>query len=69
MAATLADRSIQPLVAAALQKVRAVLRPPDQARLAQLDHAMQLAVPEYQEHFTRHLAPMQRAIAGRRCWT
>ncbi|TGD77645.1 helix-turn-helix transcriptional regulator [Hymenobacter wooponensis] len=65
LAATLADRSIQPLVAAALQKVRAVLRPPDQARLAQLDHAMQLAVPEYQEHDTHCLAPMQRAIAGR----
>ena len=64
LGATLADRSIQPLVAAALQKVRAVLRPPAQAHLAQLDHGMQLAVPEYQEHHTQHLAPMQQAIAG-----
>jgi predicted DNA-binding transcriptional regulator YafY len=65
LGATLADRSLQPLVATALQKVRAVLRPPDQARLAQLDHGIQLAVPEYQEHHTQHLAPMQAAIAGR----
>ena len=64
LGATLADRSIQPLVAAALLKVRAVLRPPDQARLAQLDHGIRLAVPEYQEHPTPHLAPMQQAIAG-----
>ena len=62
---TLTDRSIQPLVAAALQKVRAVLRPPDQARLAQLAGGIQLAVPQYQEHHTQHLAPMQLAIAGR----
>ena len=65
LGATLADRSIQPLVAAALQKVRAVLRPADQARVAQLDHCIQLAVPEYQGHHTQHLAPMQLAIAGR----
>lgn len=65
LGATLADRSVQPLVAAALQKVRAVLRPADQARLAQLDHRIQLAVPEYREHHTQHLAPIQQAIAGR----
>ena len=65
LGATLADRSIQPLVAAALQKVRAVLHAPDQARLAQLAGSIQLAVPEYQEHPTPHLAPMQLAIAGR----
>lgn len=64
LGATLGDRSIQPLVAAALLKVRAVLRPPDQARLAQLDQGIRLAVPEYQEHHTQHLAPMQQAIAG-----
>ena len=64
LGATLADRSIQPLVTAALQKVRAVLRPSDQARLAQLDHRIRLAVPEYQEQHTQHLAPMQLAIAG-----
>ena len=64
LGATLADRSIQPLVAAALLKVRAVLRPPDQERLAQLDHGIRLAVPEYQEHPTPHLAPLQQAIAG-----
>jgi predicted DNA-binding transcriptional regulator YafY len=64
LGATLADHSVQPLVAAALQKVRAVLRPADQARLTQLDHSIQLAVPEYQEHHTQHLAPMQQAIAG-----
>jgi predicted DNA-binding transcriptional regulator YafY len=69
LSATLADRSIQPLVAGALQKVRAVLRPADQTRLAHLAHlaqGMQLAVPEYQEHHTQHLATMQLAIAGRR---
>lgn len=65
LGAALADRSIQPLVAAALQKVRAGLRPPAQARLAQLENGMLLAVPEYQEHHTQHLAPMQLAIAGR----
>ncbi len=65
LGATLADRSVQPLVAAALLKVRAVLRPPDQARLARLAGSIRLAVPEYQEHPTPHLAPMQRAIAGR----
>ena len=65
LGATLADRSVQPLVAAALLKVRAVLRPPDQARLAQLAGSIRLAVPEYQEHHTQHLAPMQRAIAER----
>jgi predicted DNA-binding transcriptional regulator YafY len=65
LGATLTDRSIHSLVAAALQKVRAVLRPPDQARLAQLDHSIQLAVPEYQEHQLQHLAPIQQAIAGR----
>ncbi len=64
LGATLTDRSVQPLVAAALLKVRAVLRPPDQARLAQLDHGIRLAVPEYQEQHTPHLAPMQLAIAG-----
>ena len=66
LAATLADRSVQPLVAAALQKVRAVLHPPDQARLAQLAESVRLAVPEYQEHPTPHLAAMQLAISGRR---
>ena len=65
LGATLTDRSVQPLVAAALLKVRAVLRPPDQARLAQLDHGIRLAVPEYREQHTPHLAPMQLAIAGR----
>lgn len=65
LGAALTDRSVQPLVAAALLKVRAVLRPPDQARLAQLDHGIRLAVPEYQEQHTPHLAPMQLAIAGR----
>ncbi|MBC6613161.1 YafY family transcriptional regulator [Hymenobacter sp. BT507] len=65
LGATLADRSIQPLVTAALQKVRAVLRPPDQTCLAQLDHGMQLAIPEYQEQHTQYLAPMQGAIAKR----
>ncbi|RZK87647.1 MAG: YafY family transcriptional regulator, partial [Hymenobacter sp.] len=65
LGATLTDRSIQPLVVAALHKVRAVLRPPDQARLAQLASGIQLAVPEYQEHHTQYLAPLQAAIAGR----
>ena len=65
LGATLADRSVQPLVAAALQKVRAVLRPPDQARLAHLAGSIRLAVPEYREHPTPHLAPLQQAIAGR----
>ena len=45
--------------------MRAVLHAPDQARLAQLAGSIQLAVPEYQEHHTPHLAPMQLAIAGR----
>jgi predicted DNA-binding transcriptional regulator YafY len=65
LGATLADGSIQPHMAAALQKVRAVLRPPDQDRLAQLAGGIRLHVPEYQEGHTQHLATIQAAIASR----
>lgn len=62
---TLADHSIRQHVAAALQKVKAVLRPPDQDRLAQLADGFRLHLPEYQEGNTTYLAPMQAAIANR----
>ncbi|MBJ6143300.1 YafY family protein [Hymenobacter sp. BT559] len=65
LGATLADGSIQPHVAAALQKVRAVLRPADQDRLAQLADGIKLHVPEYQEGHTQYLATIQAAIANR----
>jgi predicted DNA-binding transcriptional regulator YafY len=65
MSATLADQSIGPHVAAALQKVKAVLRGPDQDRLAQLAGRVKLHLPEYTEGDTRYLAAMQAAIANR----
>jgi predicted DNA-binding transcriptional regulator YafY len=65
LGATLADHSIKPHVAAALQKVRAVLRPPDQDRLTQLAAGIKLHVPEYQEGHTQYLATIQAAIANR----
>ena len=65
LGAALADGSIQPHVAAALQKVRAVLRPADQDRLAQLASRIKLHVPEYQEGHTQYLATIQAAIANR----
>jgi predicted DNA-binding transcriptional regulator YafY len=65
LSATLADQSIRPHVAAALQKVKAVLRGPDQDRLAQLAGRVKLHLPEYAEGDTRYLAPMQAAIANR----
>jgi predicted DNA-binding transcriptional regulator YafY len=65
LGATLADHSIMRHVAAALQKVKAVLRPPDQDRLAQLASGIRLHLPEYQEVATEHLAPIQSAIANR----
>jgi predicted DNA-binding transcriptional regulator YafY len=65
LGATLADQSIGRHVAAALQKVKAVLRPADQDRLAQLACGIQLHLPEYQEGATELLAPIQSAIANR----
>ena len=65
LGATLADGSIQPHMAAALQKVRAVLRPPDQDRLAELASRVILHVPEYREGHTQYLATIQAAIASR----
>jgi predicted DNA-binding transcriptional regulator YafY len=65
LGATLADQSIEQHVAAALQKVKAVLRPPDQDRLAQLASGIKLHLPEYQEGNTEYLAPIQLAIANR----
>jgi predicted DNA-binding transcriptional regulator YafY len=65
LSVTLADHSVRPHVAAALQKVKAVLRPPDQDRLAQLAGSIKLHLPEYAEGDTRYLAPMQAAIANR----
>ena len=65
LGATLADHSIGRHVATALQKVKAVLRPPDQDRLAQLASGLKLHLPEYQEGTTEYLAPMQSAIANR----
>jgi len=65
LGATLADHSIRPHVAAALHKVKAVLRGPDQDRLTQLAEGMRLHVPEYQEGHTQYLATMQAAIANR----
>lgn len=65
LGATLADHSIRPHVAAALQKVKAVLRGPDQDRLAQLAGGIKLHVPEYQEGHTQYLATIQSAIANR----
>ena len=62
---TLADHSIRQHVAAALQKIKAVLRPPDQDRLTQLAGGFKLHLPEYQEGNTAYLAPMQSAIANR----
>jgi predicted DNA-binding transcriptional regulator YafY len=65
LGATLADQSIQAHVAAALQKVKAVLRGPDQDRLAQLASRIKLHVPEYSEGNTTYLATIQSAIANR----
>ena len=65
LGATLADGSIKPHMAAALQKVRAVLRPADQDRLTQLASRIKLHVPEYQEGHTQYLATIQAAIANR----
>jgi len=62
---TLADQSIRQHVAAALQKVRAVLRPPDQDRLTQLANGFRLHLPEYQEGNMAYLSAMQSAIASR----
>jgi len=62
---TLADQSIRQHVAAALQKVRAVLRPPDQDRLTQLADGFRLHLPEYQEGNMAYLSAMQSAIANR----
>lgn len=61
----LADQSIQPHVTAALQKVKVVLRGPDQDRLEQLAGSIRLRVPEYREGNTKHLATIQAAIARR----
>lgn len=65
LGATLADHSIRPHVAAALQKIKAVLRGPDQDRLAHLASGIRLHVPEYQEGNTQYLATIQSAIANR----
>lgn len=65
LGATLADHSIRTHVAAALQKVKAVLRGPDQDRLTQLAGGIKLHVPEYQEGHTQYLATIQAAIANR----
>jgi predicted DNA-binding transcriptional regulator YafY len=65
LGATLADQSIQAHVAAALQKVKAVLRGPDQDRLTQLASRIKLHVPEYSEGNTAYLATIQSAIANR----
>ena len=65
LGATLADHSIGLHAAAALQKVKAVLRSPDQDRLAQLASGIRLHLPEYQEGATEYLAPIQSAIANR----
>jgi predicted DNA-binding transcriptional regulator YafY len=64
LGATLADQSIQAHVAAALQKVKAVLRGPDQDRLTQLASRIKLHVPEYSEGNTAYLATIQSAIAN-----
>lgn len=65
LSAALADQSIRPQVAAALQKVKAVLRGPDQDRLTQLTGRLKVHLPEYVEGDTHHLAAMQAAIANR----
>jgi predicted DNA-binding transcriptional regulator YafY len=65
LGATLADQSIQAHVAAALQKVKTVLRGPDQDRLTQLASRIKLHVPEYLEGNTAYLATIQSAIANR----
>lgn len=65
MGATLTDQSIGRHVAAALQKVKAVLRPPAQEGLAQLASGIKLHLPEYKEATTEYLAPIQSAIANR----
>jgi predicted DNA-binding transcriptional regulator YafY len=65
LGATLADQSIQAHVAAALQKVKAVLRGPDRDRLTQLASRIKLHVPEYSEGNTAYLATIQSAIANR----
>lgn len=61
----LADQSIQPHVVTALQKVKVVLRSPDQDRLGQLADSIRLRVPEYQEGTTTYLATIQAAIVSR----
>ncbi len=65
LGATLADQSIRPHVAAALQKVKAVLRGPVQDQLTQLASGIRLHVPEYTEGHMQYLATIQAAIAGR----
>ena len=65
MSTALADQSIRPHVAAALQKVKAVLRSPDQDRLTQLASRVKMHLPEYAEGDTRYLADVQSAIANR----
>lgn len=65
MSTALADQSIRPHVAAALQKVKAVLRGPDQDRLEQLASRLMMHLPEYAEGDTRYLAAIQSAIANR----
>lgn len=65
LGAALADHSIGRHVATALQKVKAVLRPPAQDRLAHLASGIKLHLPEYQEAMTEYLAPIQSAIANR----
>ena len=65
MSTALADQSIRPHVAAALQKVKAVLRGPDQDRLEQLASCLKMHLPEYAEGDTRYLAAIQSAIANR----
>jgi predicted DNA-binding transcriptional regulator YafY len=65
LGATLADQSIGRHVAAALQKVKAVLRPAAQDQLAHLAGGIRLHLPEYREGTTEYLAPMQAAIASR----
>ena len=64
LGATLADASIQTHVAAALQKVKAVLRGPAQDGLTQLASRIKLHVPEYSEGNTAYLATIRSAIAS-----
>ncbi|OUJ68412.1 helix-turn-helix transcriptional regulator [Hymenobacter crusticola] len=66
LAATLVDKSIQTPMAAALHKVKAVLRSSDQDRLEQFAHQLKLHVPEYCPSERDYLAALQAAIVDRR---